>query len=184
MSIATPPASATSGPPQVRTDEEQTGTFTEPDMEKLGRERPKIFASIFSEICFVFSIVMSQILAVSSTTGNFIQKETEADLVIGVLHHRIQRLDPYSCKRLEYSDSIDDMANHSSLTRHLCYTFDMGPVNRHVRRLPSIQCRCNLALHILNHCWVFTVMANVDFLPRMPRISTRCFAALRHDDSR
>jgi hypothetical protein len=74
MSIATSPASATgtSGPPQVRTEQEQTATFTEPDMEKLGRERPQIFASLISEICFIFSIVMSQILAVSNTTGNYI----------------------------------------------------------------------------------------------------------------
>lgn len=72
MTIATPMASATSGPPKVRTDQEQTGTFTEPDMEKLGRERPRIFASLFSEICFIFSIVMSQILAVSNPAGNFI----------------------------------------------------------------------------------------------------------------
>lgn len=61
------PASATSGSPQIRDDEQQTESYAAPDMDKLGRERPQIFSSIFSEICFIFSIVMSQILAVSCT---------------------------------------------------------------------------------------------------------------------
>jgi len=65
MSSATPQSDATSGLPQIQADIEQTPASTEPDMEKLGRERPKIFSSLFSELCFIFSIIMSQILAVS-----------------------------------------------------------------------------------------------------------------------
>ncbi|KAJ5085210.1 hypothetical protein N7532_009981 [Penicillium argentinense] len=41
-----------------------------PDMEKLGRERPSVFTSIWSELAFCFSIVMSQILAEFYITGS------------------------------------------------------------------------------------------------------------------
>lgn len=39
--------------------------------ERLGRERPAKFKSAWQEICFVFSIVMSQILAVSMAIALF-----------------------------------------------------------------------------------------------------------------
>ncbi|KAJ5088837.1 hypothetical protein N7456_012453 [Penicillium angulare] len=69
MSHDIPSASATLGMPQVQTDIEQPSNM-DFDMEKLGRERPKIFSSLFSEICFCFSIVMSQILAEFYITGS------------------------------------------------------------------------------------------------------------------
>jgi hypothetical protein len=34
-------------------------------LEQLGRERPKCFVTWYSELAFCFSVVMSQILAVS-----------------------------------------------------------------------------------------------------------------------
>jgi hypothetical protein len=40
---------------------------TEARLERLGRQRPEVFDSIWSEIGFVFSISMSQVLSVSST---------------------------------------------------------------------------------------------------------------------
>ncbi|KAJ5581110.1 hypothetical protein N7450_007411 [Penicillium hetheringtonii] len=70
MSSATPQSDATSGLSQIQADIEQTPASTEPDMEKLGRERPKIFSSLFSELCFIFSIIMSQILAEFYITGS------------------------------------------------------------------------------------------------------------------
>lgn len=46
--------------------EEQTNTPTTMlDLEKLGKERPEIFSGQWPELAFCFSIVMSQILAVS-----------------------------------------------------------------------------------------------------------------------
>ena len=39
---------------------------TEARIERLGRERPGVFSTIWAEIGFIFSIAMSQILAVSS----------------------------------------------------------------------------------------------------------------------
>lgn len=38
---------------------------TEARLERLGRQRPEVFDSIWSEIGFVFSIAMSQVLSVS-----------------------------------------------------------------------------------------------------------------------
>lgn len=40
---------------------------TEALVERLGRQRPKVFGSIWSEIGFVFSISMSQVLAVRAS---------------------------------------------------------------------------------------------------------------------
>ena len=43
---------------------------TEARLERLGRQRPEVFDSIWSEIGFVFSISMSQVLSVSSPSEN------------------------------------------------------------------------------------------------------------------
>jgi hypothetical protein len=37
---------------------------TEARLERLGRQRPEVFGSIWAEIVFVFSISMSQVLTV------------------------------------------------------------------------------------------------------------------------
>lgn len=39
-----------------------------PNLEKLGKERPLAFSGLWPELAFCFSIVMSQILAVSRYT--------------------------------------------------------------------------------------------------------------------
>ncbi|KAJ5651905.1 hypothetical protein N7507_009331 [Penicillium longicatenatum] len=55
----------------MATCSEPTGTHTnEPDLEKLGRDRPPHFSSQWSELAFCFSIVMSQILAEFYITGS------------------------------------------------------------------------------------------------------------------
>jgi len=52
--------------PTMTTHDEQTDTSTTmPDLEKLGKERPKTFSGRGPELAFCFSIMMSQILAVS-----------------------------------------------------------------------------------------------------------------------
>lgn len=56
-------------------------------IERLGRERPKIFSSLWAEIGFVFSIIMSQILAVRLLTSKTVQHLTTCP---GVLHFRVQ----------------------------------------------------------------------------------------------
>lgn len=46
--------------------EEQTNTTMNiPDLEKLGKERPQFFSGLWPELAFCFSIMMSQIMAVS-----------------------------------------------------------------------------------------------------------------------
>jgi hypothetical protein len=47
-------------PAEMATDIEDS----EARLERLGRERPPCFSSLWSELTFCFSIVMSQILAV------------------------------------------------------------------------------------------------------------------------
>jgi hypothetical protein len=36
-------------------------------LERLGRQRPEVFGSLWSEVGFIFSIAMSQVLSVSQT---------------------------------------------------------------------------------------------------------------------
>jgi hypothetical protein len=58
--------SAAPDSPKMTTSEEQANTTTStPDLEKLGKERPQTFSGFWPELAFCFSIVMSQILAVS-----------------------------------------------------------------------------------------------------------------------
>lgn len=51
---------------EERDPEQDAVVSVPPDLEKLGRQRPECFKSLGSELAFCFSIVMSQILAVSN----------------------------------------------------------------------------------------------------------------------
>jgi len=63
-------------PPKLRQKETETPSqdppaieeSTEARIERLGRQRPEVFDSIWSEIGFVFSISMSQVLSVGIPT--------------------------------------------------------------------------------------------------------------------
>jgi len=63
-------------PPELRQKEKETPNqdppvieeSTEARIERLGRQRPEVFDSIWSEIGFVFSISMSQVLSVRIPT--------------------------------------------------------------------------------------------------------------------
>lgn len=58
--------SAAPDSPKMTTPQEQANTTTStPDLEKLGKKRPQTFSGLWPELAFCFSIVMSQILAVS-----------------------------------------------------------------------------------------------------------------------
>lgn len=45
---------------------------TQARVERLGRERPDVFSSLWKEIGFIFSISMSQVLSVSLTTKPYL----------------------------------------------------------------------------------------------------------------
>ena len=107
----------------------------------------------------------------------------EANSIIGVLHHRIKRINTNSRQRLAHPSRIYNLANHSTFTRDLRNFADMGSSYRHVRRLSSLQCRSNMALYLFDYCRILTILANVDFFPSMSGISTRCSSSFRNDDS-
>jgi hypothetical protein len=60
---STPPTSSHSSSTSVADIEAGMG-LTKEEIERLGRERPEVFKSRWSEIGFVFSICMSQLLTV------------------------------------------------------------------------------------------------------------------------
>src|SRR5688500_7302877 len=75
------------------------------------------------------------------------------------------------------------MANHSTIARYLRNFTNMGSSYRYVWRLSSLQCRGNMALYLFDYRRILEVLADVDLLPRMSRISTRCSSSLGNDDS-
>jgi hypothetical protein len=70
MHLAFNGGSATHESPIMTPSEDQTDISTNMhDLEKLGKERPKSFSGRGPELAFCFSIVMSQILAVSEDSA-------------------------------------------------------------------------------------------------------------------
>jgi hypothetical protein len=112
--------SSTHSSPIMTRHEEQTDISTNmPDLEKLGKERPKTFSGRGPELAFCFSIVMSQILAVSGKPAPDMSNDlTHLPISsIGILHHRVQRSSSDSRKRTRYPGRHNDMAHHCALPR-------------------------------------------------------------------
>lgn len=90
---------------------------TQARLERLGRQRPEAFPSIWSEIGFVFSISMCQVLSVSLILDFFVLFRNSsrlhylADHGIGILCIRIHSSSPYGGYRSECSTSFCDMAS-------------------------------------------------------------------------
>lgn len=129
-----------------RTDEENPGVQagrsrdSSMDVEKLGRQRPEVFKSIWAELGFGFSVFCSMLMAVSSifiivvlsyTTGCSMQALTS----LGILRQWISCYPSTISRRTQYPGCITNMALKCLLTHHRSHASTNGPPERYVRRL-------------------------------------------------
>lgn len=82
-------------------------------LERLGRERPATFPNKWIELCFCFSLLASELLAVCPPSSS------QALLtVVGILHQRLQQPAPSHHNRPRHPPRLADMACQCLLPRH------------------------------------------------------------------
>ena len=128
-------------------------------LERLGRQRPAQFKTIWSEVAFAYSILASQMMAVRSLPFTpFSSPDTlTPPLQIGILRIRLQRHPAHSQERAPYPTSFSSLARLRLLTRHRRFPVTVRPSRRHVRRLRRLSVRPHL---------VHAVVANRRFQPK------------------
>lgn len=137
MSSTPGQAASTPETSKMTTRSDPTGIQkNEPDLEKLGRDRPSHFSSQWSELAFCFSIVMSQILAVRHLHAQNITASLTP--LTGILHHRIEPppTDPH--QRARYPRSFHNMADYSLVPRGVCHATHLRSLDGHVWRIPPL----------------------------------------------
>ena len=90
------------------------------EIERLGRVRPECFKTRWSEVAFVSSICMAQILVVRTQRNCFPRSWASANASVpGVLCFWIQCDGTDCCRCSWYSSSISNMAGISIFTRYI-----------------------------------------------------------------
>lgn len=120
------------------TNDAQGGEDLQRRIERLGRERPKQFKTLWAEVAFVFSIAMSQVLSVSTSLLATCLYLT----VIGILRLWLYSRAPLCRYRSRHASRINYLACLSLFPRHRCISADIWPSRGHVRWL-SVVCRRN-----------------------------------------
>lgn len=82
-------------------------------LERLGRERPATFPNKWIELCFCFSLLASELLAVCPPPGS--QTLLTA---VGILHQRLQQPPPAYHNRPRHPPRLADMACQRLLPRY------------------------------------------------------------------
>lgn len=119
-------------------------------MERLGRQRPEVFGSIWSEIGFVFSISMSQVL----TVGNVLPYPGSVLTEIGILCLWIYSDPSNSCYEASYPCCVVDVACECFLVDCRVVSPSLRSTGRHVWRVPSLCRWVHVAYHMELGCWI------------------------------
>ena len=123
---------------------------TEARLERLGRQRPDVFASIWSEIGFVFSISMSQILSVSFSFNVLSPPLTYPGIFLLWLHCHPS----YCGHQSAYPSHLGDMASKRILLDRGIFPLDLWQARRHVRRISCLRRRHDMAYGLEFDCRV------------------------------
>ena len=119
-------------------------------LERLGRQRPEVFNSIWSEIGFVFSISMCQVLSVRSSQIIILAVLTGVGIFCVWIHCHTTHFD----QRSRHSSCIIDMASKCILLDCCVVSLDLWPTCRHVWGLSYLCCRYDMAYDLGFDRWV------------------------------
>lgn len=96
-------------------------------IERLGRQRPTKFKTLWTEIGFCSSLLASMVMAVSSIPHPRQCQHLPLITTPGVLRQWLQRYPANSSNRPRYSASIPDMARERILSRHRRFSTSIWP---------------------------------------------------------
>jgi hypothetical protein len=128
-----------------RTDEENPGVQagrsrdSSMDVEKLGRQRPEVFKSIWAELGFGFSVFCSMLMAVSSISHDHRSISHHCSMQTltssGILRQWISCYPSTISRRTQYPSCITNMAFKRLLPHHRSHASTYGPSKRYVWRI-------------------------------------------------
>lgn len=150
---------------------------------QLGRQRPACFTSLRAEVMFCFSIMMSQILAVSSFLSHLIRKLIPIHLS-GIFRVRLQRSHTDSDRIAAHPQRILNMARHCPFTRCDIDSSHLWPSFRHVWWIYSIHRRRGLAHDHIDYLRAIPNMADACRLPSSARSCSCSSTSIWNHDSR
>lgn len=125
-------------------------------IERLGRQRPEVFKSLWAEIGFVFSISMSQVLTVSSFKKiDFLVHLTDPDSGKGILCFWLHSHTAHPGQHSRNTISLGDMARQRFFAHSGLLSSGVRSLVRHVWIVSSICGGFHLACFVEPDRWVF-----------------------------
>ena len=131
-------------------DEGPGGEDMQARVERLGRERPAIFKTLWREVGFCFSLLASMVMAVSAVFFGQLSIATD-HCVTGILRQRFQRYSAYAGHLPRHPVSISDLAGKRLLIDDWRVPSSFWSTRRHLRWLCSLYVRPGLVLHLVLH---------------------------------
>lgn len=160
-------------------------------IERLGRQRPEVFKSLWAEIGFVFSISMSQVLTVSFVLiFNLLICSADSDSGEGVFCFWLHSYIAHSGQKPGYTIGLRDMARQRFFAHPGLLSPGFRSFVRYVWRVSSICRRFHLACFVESDRRIFHQSYNAQFLsgptrPRSGNVSTfQCSSHRYHISTR
>lgn len=120
-------------------------------LERLGRERPACFKSTWQEAGFVFSIAMSQVLAV--TTTPFLIPTKSANRETGIFCFGLYCYVTNYRQGIGYPSRQIHLARRSILSRRCRLLARLRTFRRYVWRVSNLRSRHGLAYCLVTYLW-------------------------------
>ena len=147
---------------------------SEARIERLGRQRPEVFDSVWSEIGFVFSIAMSQVLTVCPS----IFRASMLLTLSGILCLRLYCHSSHVGKRLTYTIGIGNMAGQCLLLNTCVFPFSFWSSRRHVWSMPCLCWRTHVAHYLEFNHRLFEERDHVELLSCSGWSWISCFSSI------
>ena len=142
----------TNGIPIMALGHHVTGVEGEESMqariERLGRQRPAEFKSIWTEIGFCFSLLASMVMAVSVPFPCLCQTSPLTSMV-GVFHQWFQRHSTHPGNRPRHPCRVANVAGEYILSDHRGFLTSFWPPRWHLRWLRRLHVRVDLVLPLV-----------------------------------
>ncbi len=153
--------------------------ITPVEIERLGRERSKVFKTIWAELGFCSSILGSMMMAVRLSPPFLeIHRSNFVTLFPGILHQWLQHRFPDPLINSRHSHPITNMASKRLLPRHWRLSPPNRSSRRHVWRLRRISIRPRMVSCSVIDRRLHSKLSDVDILSRSVRLRTCCVPAI------
>lgn len=118
-------------------------------IERLGRQRPAKFKTIWTEIGFCFSLLASMVMAVSDIACPQVCRSAPLTAPVGIFHQWFQRDPPDPGDRTRHPCPVANVARERLLPRHGSIPTSLWPPRRYLRWPRDLHVRIDLVLALV-----------------------------------